>query len=53
MDVPGRLTDGATDAQVRAAAADLARTCYGRLMALLASTTRDLALAEAVPFARR
>jgi predicted RNA polymerase sigma factor len=38
--------DGSTDVQVRAA--EIARTCYGRLVALLAVTTRDLALAEDV-----
>ncbi len=38
--------DGPTDVQVRAA--EIARTCYGRLVALLAATTRDLALAEDV-----
>ena len=36
--------DGATELQVRAA--DVARTSYGRLLALLAASTRDLALAE-------
>jgi len=35
-----------TDAQVRAA--EIARTCYGRLLALLAATTSDLPLAEDV-----
>jgi RNA polymerase sigma-70 factor (ECF subfamily) len=38
--------DEPTDVQVRAA--EIARTCYGRLVALLAATTRDLALAEDV-----
>ena len=38
--------DGPTDVQVRAA--EIARTCYGRLVALLAATTHDLALAEDV-----
>lgn len=38
--------DGPTEVQVRAAEA--ARTGYGRLVALLAATTRDLALAEDV-----
>jgi RNA polymerase sigma-70 factor (ECF subfamily) len=38
--------DGSTHVQVRAA--EVARTCYGRLVALLAATTRDLALAEDV-----
>jgi RNA polymerase sigma-70 factor (ECF subfamily) len=38
--------DGSTDVQVRAA--EIARTCYGRLVALLAARTRDLALAEDV-----
>ncbi len=38
--------DGSTEVQVRAA--EIARTCYGRLGALLAVTTRDLALAEDV-----
>jgi RNA polymerase sigma-70 factor (ECF subfamily) len=38
--------DGSTDVQVRAA--EIARTCYGRLVALLAVTTRDLAFAEDV-----
>lgn len=37
---------GATEAQVRAA--EVARTSYGRLLALLAAGTRDLALAEDV-----
>jgi RNA polymerase sigma-70 factor (ECF subfamily) len=34
--------------EVRARAAEVARTCYGRLVALLAATTGDLALAEDV-----
>ncbi len=38
--------DGTTEVQVRAA--EVARTCYGRLLALLATGTRDLALAEDV-----
>jgi RNA polymerase sigma-70 factor (ECF subfamily) len=38
--------DGPTDVQGRAA--ETARTCFGRLVALLAVTTRDLALAEDV-----
>ena len=38
--------DGTTDVAVRAA--EIARTSYGRLVALLASRTRDLALAEDV-----
>lgn len=38
--------DGPT--QVQGRAAEVARTCYGRLFALLAATTRDLALAEDV-----
>ena len=38
--------DDSSDVQVRAA--EIARTCYGRLVALLAATTRDLALAEDV-----
>jgi RNA polymerase sigma-70 factor (ECF subfamily) len=38
----------AADEQVRAAASDLARACYGRLLALLAARTRDIALAEDV-----
>ena len=38
--------DGPTEVQVRAA--EIARTCYGRLVALLAVSTRDLALAEDV-----
>lgn len=37
---------GMTDAQVRAA--ETARTCHGRLLALLAASTRDVALAEDV-----
>ncbi|MGZ5415858.1 MAG: RNA polymerase sigma factor [Nocardioides sp.] len=40
------MMDGPTDVQVRAA--EIARTCYGRLVALLAVTTRDLTLAEDV-----
>jgi RNA polymerase sigma-70 factor (ECF subfamily) len=40
------MTDGTTDVAVRAA--DVARTSYGRLVALLAAGTRDLALAEDV-----
>jgi len=40
------VTDGPTEVQVRAA--EVARTCYGRLLALLATRTRDLALAEDV-----
>lgn len=35
-------------ARAQARAAEVARTCYGRLLALLASRTRDLALAEDV-----
>lgn len=46
MDVPGRVTDPSTEVQVRAG--EVARTCYGRLVALLAASTRDLALAEDV-----
>jgi RNA polymerase sigma-70 factor (ECF subfamily) len=38
--------DGSRPVQVRAA--EIARTCYGRLVALLAATTRDLTLAEDV-----
>ena len=38
--------DGASEVQVRAA--EIARTCYGRLVALLAGTTHDLTLAEDV-----
>lgn len=38
--------DSPTDVQERAG--EVARTCYGRLLALLAATTRDLALAEDV-----
>jgi RNA polymerase sigma-70 factor (ECF subfamily) len=38
--------DGKTDVEVRAA--EVARTAYGRLVALLAAGTRDLALAEDV-----
>lgn len=38
--------DASADVQVRAA--EIARTCYGRLVALLAASTRDLALAEDV-----
>ena len=38
--------DGSADVQVRAA--EIARTCRGRLVALLAATTHDLALAEDV-----
>ena len=34
--------------EVRVRAAEVARTCYGRLVALLAATTGDLALAEDV-----
>lgn len=37
---------GTSEAQVRAA--EVARTCYGRLVALLAASTHDLALAEDV-----
>ncbi len=40
------MTSRPTDAGVRAA--EVARTSYGRLVALLAATTRDLALAEDV-----
>lgn len=46
MDVPGRVRDPSTEVQVRAG--EVARTCYGRLVALLAASTRDLALAEDV-----
>lgn len=38
--------DDSPDVQVRAA--EIARTCYGRLVALLAVTTREIALAEDV-----
>jgi RNA polymerase sigma-70 factor (ECF subfamily) len=38
--------DAPRDVQVRVA--EVARTCYGRLIALLAASTRDLALAEDV-----
>jgi predicted RNA polymerase sigma factor len=40
------MTGEATDVQVRAA--QIARTCYGRLVALIAASTRDLTLAEDV-----
>jgi predicted RNA polymerase sigma factor len=40
------MMDGPTDVRVRVA--EIARTCHGRLVALLAATTRDLALAEDV-----
>lgn len=40
------MMDGTTDVAVRAA--EVARTSYGRLVALLAAGTRDLALAEDV-----
>jgi len=46
MDVPRGVMDATTEVQVRAA--EVARTCYGRLLALLAAGTRDLALAEDV-----
>lgn len=46
MDVPGRVTPASPDAQLRAA--EVARSCRGRLLALLAAATRDVALAEDV-----
>src|SRR5699024_10288070 len=46
VDLPRRMTGDLSDVQVRAA--ELARTSYGRLLALLAASTRDLALAEDV-----
>jgi RNA polymerase sigma-70 factor (ECF subfamily) len=42
----GRAAGQVTDDEVRAAADHAARTSYGRLVALLASSTRDIALAE-------
>ena len=42
----GRATGPVTGDEVRAAAERVARTSYGRLVALLAASTRDIALAE-------